>query len=73
MAASQNYFELFNLPISFDVDIASLKEKYQDLQKVVHPDRFTSASDKERLLSVQQAASINDAFDTLKKPIARAR
>jgi molecular chaperone HscB len=73
MDASKNYFELFELPVSFDVDLKLLKEKYQELQKAVHPDRFASASDQERMLSVQQAATINDAFQSLKKPLTRAQ
>ena len=73
MDASKNYFELFGLPVSFDVDLKQLKEKYQELQKVVHPDRFANASDQERLLSVQQAATINDAYQSLKKPLSRAQ
>ena len=73
MVASQNYFELFGLPVSFDVDLKLLREKYQELQKAVHPDRFANASDQERMLSVQQAATINDAFQSLKKPLSRAQ
>lgn len=73
MEVSQNYFELLGQPVGFDVDLSSLKSNYQALQKAVHPDRFANASDQERVLSVRQAALINDAFDTLKKPIGRAK
>lgn len=70
---TKNYFELFGLPISFDVESASLSLRYRDLQRAVHPDRFANASDQERRLSIQQAALINEAFRTLKNPLARAR
>ena len=73
MVVAKNYFELFGLPVSFDVNLSELKEKYQELQKAVHPDRFVNASDQEKMLSVQQATSINDAFESLKKPLSRAR
>ncbi len=69
----QNYFELFGLPVTFDLDGNALTERYRDLQKVFHPDRFASASDQERRLSLQQAAQINSAYDTLRDPLARAR
>jgi molecular chaperone HscB len=69
---SKNYFDLFGLPISYIIDGNSLSERYRDLQRVIHPDRFANASEQERRLSVQSAALINEAFETLKDPIARA-
>lgn len=71
--AGHNYFELFGLPVSFEVDKALLTERYRNLQRSVHPDKFANATDRERRLSVQQAAVINEAFETLKSPLARAR
>jgi len=70
---SENYFQLFGLPVGFAVDGEALALRYRDLQKAVHPDRFAGGSDRERLLSVQQASLINEAFRTLKDPLARAR
>lgn len=70
---SENYFQLFGLPAGFEVDGEALALRYRDLQRAVHPDRFAGASDRERLLSVQQASLINEAFQTLKDPLARAR
>lgn len=68
---SKNYFELFGLPISFIVDKDALAERYRELQRVIHPDRYANASEQERRLSVQGASQINQAFETLKDPIAR--
>jgi len=70
---SQNYFEIFGLPVNFQIDVPLLTERYRELQKKVHPDRFASASDRDRRLAVQQAAFINEALDTLKYPLKRAR
>ena len=70
---SQNYFEIFGLPVDFSLDINSLTERYRELQKTVHPDRFANASDRDRRLAVQQAALINEALETLKSPLKRAR
>ena len=69
---SKNFFELFALPISFDVDMATLMAAYRNLQKVVHPDHFAAGTDKEKRLSLEMAAHLNDAVDTLKKPVQRA-
>ncbi|MCU7844636.1 MAG: co-chaperone HscB [Candidatus Thiodiazotropha sp. (ex Monitilora ramsayi)] len=68
---SKNYFELFGLPVGYIVDTAALSDRYRDLQRIVHPDRFANAPDQERRLSVQGASLINEAYDTLKDPVAR--
>ncbi len=67
-----NYFELFSLSPSYDVDTAILAERYRDLQRAVHPDKFANASEQDKRLSVQRTAQINDAYQTLKNPIQRA-
>lgn len=69
----RNHFELFALPASFEIDISSLSERYQDLQRSVHPDKFTNATDRERRLSMQQASIINEAYQALKDPLKRAQ
>lgn len=69
---SKNYFEIFNLPVAFDVDINLLSSVYRDLQKEVHPDRFVSAGEQQSRIAVQMASLINQAFDTLKSPVTRA-
>ena len=70
---SANYFELFNLPVDFELDNMVLTERYRALQHVVHPDRFASATDREKLLSVQHSTYINEALQTLKAPLKRAK
>jgi molecular chaperone HscB len=72
-ASSQNYFELFGLPVAFAIESASLAERYRQLQRAVHPDRFANATDRERREAMQMAANINEAFQTLKSPLQRAR
>jgi molecular chaperone HscB len=69
---SKNYFELFGLPVGFSLDEARLAQRYRELQGVVHPDRFANASEQERRLSIQGASLVNEAYRTLKDPIARA-
>jgi molecular chaperone HscB len=69
---SKNYFEIFNIPVSFDVDTAQLSEVYRELQKEVHPDKFVNAGEQQSRLAVQVASLVNQAFDTLKLPVSRA-
>ena len=73
VSLSQNYFEVFGLPQDFHLNIRDLTERYRELQKAVHPDRFATASDRDRRMAVQQAANINEAFAVLKSPLKRAR
>ena len=38
---AKNYFEIFDLPVQFDVDLDALDDKYFELQRKVHPDMKT--------------------------------
>ena len=70
---SKNYFSLFDLEPTFPIDLAQLEQRYRALQAQVHPDKFSNASDAERRLSMQCATQVNEAYQTLKQPIDRAR
>lgn len=70
---SKNYFELFDLPLGFAIDAKRLAERYRTLQAVTHPDRFAVAVDHEKRLSLQASTQVNEAYRTLKDPLARAR
>ena len=69
---SKNYFEIFNIPVSFNLDEAQLSLLYRELQKEVHPDKFVNAGEQQSRLAVQITSLINQAFDTLKSPVSRA-
>ncbi len=69
----KSYFELFSLPVGFDINLSDLDSRFRELQKAVHPDKYASAIEQERLKSVQQASLINNAYDTLKDPVNRAK
>jgi len=73
VAPGKNHFELFGLPVTFDVDVDDLASRYREMQRSVHPDRFANASDQDRRLSLQMTALINEAFQTLKDPVRRGR
>ena len=72
MDFKQNYFEIFQLPQVFDLDVRDLSERFLQLQKTVHPDKFVDASDREKRLSMQWATQINEAHRTLKSALPRA-
>src|SRR5574343_1451951 len=73
MDLTADFFSLFELPKSFRLNLSELDSRYRDVQAQVHPDRFANASDAERRLSMQWATHANEAYQTLKKPLERAK
>lgn len=69
----QNHFELFHLPVAYAIDLSALDAAYRDVHNQVHPDRYVTASDAEKRVAMQWATRANEAYETLKHPIARAR
>ncbi|HEA26230.1 MAG TPA: Fe-S protein assembly co-chaperone HscB [Ectothiorhodospiraceae bacterium] len=69
----KNHFELFGLPVQFELDIGSIAQRYRELQRATHPDQFASGTEQEQRLAVQQAAQVNDAYQTIKSPLKRAQ
>jgi molecular chaperone HscB len=73
MDFKQNHFELFGLPTAFRIDSASLELAYRSIQSLVHPDRFADRGETEKRLSMQWTTHANEAYQTLKSPLPRAR
>ena len=69
----QNHFALFHLPVTFAIDSRTLDQAYHDVQNQVHPDKFITASDAEKRVAMQWATRANEAYQTLKNPLQRAR
>jgi molecular chaperone HscB len=69
----QDFFSLFNLPARFRIDGNMLEQSYRSLQTQVHPDKFAHLSEAERRLSMQWATRVNEAYQTLRTPLNRAR
>ena len=69
---TSNFFELFGLPVAYDVNLNQVQQHYMDLQKQVHPDKFANGTNQEKRLSMQQTSWINEAQTTLKDPVLRA-
>lgn len=71
--STSDYFQLFELPRAFEVDVEALQPRYRELQRQFHPDRFAAEPATVQREAVQKAADINTAFSTLKNPVQRAR
>lgn len=69
----QDYFSLFDIASNFQIDAALLEQNYRVLQSQVHPDKFSHLSETERRISMQLATRVNEAYQTLRSPLNRAR
>ncbi|GAA5140595.1 co-chaperone HscB [Thalassotalea piscium] len=67
-----NYFQIFGIDESFNLDVKELTQRYQTIQKSVHPDRFAQGSSQDQMMAVKRSTLVNDAYQTLKKPLKRA-
>ena len=68
-----DHFALFGLAPAFRIDALALDKRFREIQAQVHPDRYAHAGEPERRLSLQWATRVNEAYQTLKNPLARAR
>jgi molecular chaperone HscB len=69
---ANNFFEIFSLPASYQVDLAELDAGYRQLQAQVHPDRFAGGSEQDKLQAIKATSLLNEAYSTLKSPQKRA-
>ena len=67
-----DYFQIFGIENKFNLDLKGLSERYQTIQKSVHPDKFARGSSQEQMLAVKKSTLVNDAYQTLKNPLKRA-
>ena len=70
---SSDFFEIFSIPVAWQVERSHLDAMYRKLQQEFHPDRYASKGAVEKRLAVQTASLINQAYDTLKSPLKRAQ
>uniref|UniRef100_A0A6B2LEW1 J domain-containing protein n=1 Tax=Arcella intermedia TaxID=1963864 RepID=A0A6B2LEW1_9EUKA len=68
-----SFFDFFSLPASFEIDTKLLQDRFRQLQKKLHPDRFTRKSEKERKFSQEQSSSLNTAYKILSHDLLRAQ
>jgi len=66
------FYEAFGLEPTLSLDADDLKKRFYDRSRQWHPDRFSRASSAEQEKALEMTAVLNDAFRTLRDPIARA-
>jgi molecular chaperone HscB len=66
-----DYFEIFSLPPHLTIDTRALEKSFYALSRRLHPDRFASRPAAEQEAALAESSRLNDAYRTLKDPIAR--
>jgi molecular chaperone HscB len=66
-----DYFSYLGVPRRLNLDITDLEQKFRALSRNFHPDYFYNATPTERRASLERSSYLNDAYRTLRQPIAR--
>jgi molecular chaperone HscB len=66
-----NYFAQFGLPRHLNIGTASLEKSFYAQSRKLHPDRFASRPLAEQETALAASSQLNDAYRTLRDPIAR--
>ena len=67
-----DYFELFGLPRSYQIDRGLLAQRYLGISRNIHPDRFAQAGPEMQTFALRMSAAINKAHDVLRDDFLRA-
>lgn len=67
-----NYYDFFGLAHRLDLDVKGLEKKFYALSRKYHPDLYTLKSHEEQQYALDATAILNDAYRTLRDPLARA-
>jgi molecular chaperone HscB len=66
-----DYFSFFGLLAKMNIDTAQLEREFYKLSRKLHPDLAARHGEREQAWSLEQTSQLNDAYRTLKDPIAR--
>jgi molecular chaperone HscB len=66
----QHYFDIFDLPVSFDINKQQLKTSFNAQIIQFHPDKFSDETMRNQ--AVQNTSLLNTAFNTLHNDLERA-
>lgn len=69
--STQNHFQHFGLPETFELDLQALGKAYRQAQQATHPDRFAHESAGAQRQAVQATALNTERYHTLKSPVTR--
>lgn len=67
-----DYFEAFGIERKLSLDPKDLETRFYALSRKLHPDMHSRKTPAERLQAEESTALLNDAYRTLRDPVARA-
>ena len=67
-----NYYDFFGLEHRLHLDLKDLEKRFYALSREHHPDRFSLKGREEQQHALDATAILNDAYRTLRDPLARA-
>jgi len=70
-AVPTDYFSFFGLSRKLNIDLSGLEREFHQFSRKLHPDVFSQATPQEQEWSLQKSSQMNDAYRTLRDPIAR--
>src|SRR6266404_5046599 len=68
-----DHFSFFGLERKLNIDTAALEREFYRLSRKLHPDVYAQALGNEQQWSLEKSSQLNDAYRTLKDPIARTQ
>eukprot|EP00468_Gymnochlora_sp_CCMP2014_P010308 CAMPEP_0167757354 /NCGR_PEP_ID=MMETSP0110_2-20121227/9878_1 /TAXON_ID=629695 /ORGANISM="Gymnochlora sp., Strain CCMP2014" /LENGTH=185 /DNA_ID=CAMNT_0007643533 /DNA_START=136 /DNA_END=693 /DNA_ORIENTATION=+ len=69
----EDYFRLFSLPSSFEIEGKELEKTYKKLQQQTHPDQFANKPLAEQRAAEDKSSYVNQAYQTLRDPMLRGK
>ena len=66
-----DYFAFLGMPRRLNLDLSDIEQRFRTLSRQFHPDYFYNATPAERRASLERSSYLNDAYRTLKNPVAR--
>ena len=67
-----NYYRVLGLDPKLQLDLNELQQLFYARSRELHPDRFARAEDGVRQAALSESSLLNDAYRTLRDPVARA-
>ncbi len=68
---TMDYFAVFEIPRKLWIEMSALEQKFLQMSWKLHPDNFVNATPEEQELSLKHSSELNDAYRTLRDPVAR--
>ncbi len=69
---AHDFFAFFDMPLVLAIDVKDLEKRFYALSRQLHPDLFSRKPAREQEYALEASAVLNDAYRTLKDPVARA-